>query len=42
VEAANHPTDPEADEASLNFLLSFLLQSRKKKKKCSIANYFFV
>ncbi|KOM38531.1 hypothetical protein LR48_Vigan03g191300 [Vigna angularis] len=33
VEAANHPTDPEADEASLNFLLPFLLQSRKKEKK---------
>lgn len=37
MEAANHPTDPEADEVSLNFLFLSLLQTRKKK--CTIVNY---
>lgn len=31
MEAANHPTDPEADEVSLYFLIPSLLQTRKKK-----------
>jgi len=33
VEAANHPTDPEADEASLNFLLPFSSLIKKEKEE---------
>jgi len=33
VEAANHPTDPDADEVNLNSLFFFPLSNKKRQKK---------